>query len=282
MRCWAEILAARWALARGEAADRFLGRAASEAALAREADPTDRLAWTASAEVEQLRAEAARARRIAADTAIEKGLAFVDRAMAIDPGLLRTLKVRDALARSRGTSAPARDPVLQPYRASRSRSPNRSNMKSIGRFGIAAPLLSAIACADIAVEDEALSATSDAIELSAAGDPAAVPKPGPTQEPRGGGRCAIQSGSTQFFDVATSHCGYVFGNNWFWGELQGGWNDRADQFGNHGTIHSNCLYEHIACGGAAVHLPRGFAVDWFNIVSSNRWTTASTCSANPC
>ena len=95
-------------------------------------------------------------------------------------------------------------------------------------------------------------------------------------------QCAIQPGSTRFFDFATNRCGYVFGNNSFWGNLPGGWNDRADQFGNDGNTHSNCLYEHISCGGIGVHLPRGFAVDWFNIVSSNRWTTESSCSTSPC
>lgn len=90
-------------------------------------------------------------------------------------------------------------------------------------------------------------------------------------------QCAIQSGSTRFLDFETNHCGYVFGNNTNWGALPGGWNDRADQFGNDGVTSSNCLYEHINCGGQSVFLPRGFAVTWRNIVSSNRWTTASSC-----
>ena len=89
--------------------------------------------------------------------------------------------------------------------------------------------------------------------------------------------CAVQSGSTRFYDFATDDCGYVFGNNSFWGALPGGWNDRADQFGNDGNTHSNCLYQHSNCGGTSVLLRRGFFVEWFNTVSSNRWTTASSC-----
>lgn len=95
-------------------------------------------------------------------------------------------------------------------------------------------------------------------------------------------QCPIQRGSTRFFDFGTNRCGYVFGDNGFWGDLPGNWNDRADQFGNDGNTHNNCLYEHIACGGLAVHLPRGIAITWPNIVSANRWTTASTCSRARC
>jgi hypothetical protein len=90
-------------------------------------------------------------------------------------------------------------------------------------------------------------------------------------------QCPRQSGSTRFFDFATYRCGYVFGNNTNWGALPGGWNDRADQFGNDGNTSSNCLYRDINCRGTSVLLPRGFAVDWSNVVSSNRWTTASYC-----
>jgi hypothetical protein len=89
--------------------------------------------------------------------------------------------------------------------------------------------------------------------------------------------CARKPGSTRFFDFATDKCGYVFSDNRNWGALPGGWNDRADQFGNDGNTSSNCLYQNINCGGTSVLLQRGFAVDWSNIVSSNRWTTASSC-----
>src|SRR5262249_37127394 len=66
LSCRAELLAARSAIARGAASDTFLARAAAEAAHAREADPMDASAWTACAEVEQLRAaSAARSSRAA-------------------------------------------------------------------------------------------------------------------------------------------------------------------------------------------------------------------------
>jgi hypothetical protein len=89
--------------------------------------------------------------------------------------------------------------------------------------------------------------------------------------------CAVRAGSTRFYDRATDHCGYVSGDNAFWGALPGGWNDRADQFGNDGRTSSNCLYQDAGCTNTRVLLPRGDAVEWDNIVSSNRWTTASAC-----
>jgi len=86
-RAWAgaEVIAARWALARGGAAGAALARAASEAARARELDPRDALAWTLSAEVEQVRGELGSART------------FIERAIAIDPRRVRTQKVRELL-----------------------------------------------------------------------------------------------------------------------------------------------------------------------------------------
>jgi hypothetical protein len=89
--------------------------------------------------------------------------------------------------------------------------------------------------------------------------------------------CEIRPGNTRFYDFASDHCGYVSGNNANWGSLPGGWNDRADQFGNDGNTSSNCLYQDASCSNTRVLLPRGFAVRWDNIVSSNRWTTASAC-----
>jgi hypothetical protein len=89
--------------------------------------------------------------------------------------------------------------------------------------------------------------------------------------------CEIRSGNTRFYDFASDHCGYVSGNNANWGSLPGGWNDRADQFGNDGVTSSNCLYQDAGCSNTRVFLQRGFAVRWDNIVSSNRWTTASAC-----
>jgi hypothetical protein len=97
--CLADLLAARRALAQREAVDHVLAHAATEAAQARAADPTDALAWTVSAEVEQLRAEAARAHGARPDAAILRGLAFISHAMSLDPRLVHALKVRDELAR---------------------------------------------------------------------------------------------------------------------------------------------------------------------------------------
>jgi tetratricopeptide (TPR) repeat protein/predicted Ser/Thr protein kinase len=99
MACRADILAGRWALGRGEPVDALLTRAASEAARAREANSMDALAWTVSAEVEQLRAEAARSRRATRDAAVAAGLSFIEQAMKIDPGLVRAVTTRDELLR---------------------------------------------------------------------------------------------------------------------------------------------------------------------------------------
>jgi serine/threonine-protein kinase len=97
--CRADLLAARWALAHRDAVERWLASATAEATHARETDPMDALAWIASAEVEQLRAQAARARGSAPNAAITRGRAFIERAMAIDPRLVRTRELRDELAR---------------------------------------------------------------------------------------------------------------------------------------------------------------------------------------
>jgi hypothetical protein len=59
----------------------------------------DASAWTASAEVEQLRAEAARSHGAASAAAIARGLAFIDQAMKIDRRLVQARRVRDELAR---------------------------------------------------------------------------------------------------------------------------------------------------------------------------------------
>jgi predicted Ser/Thr protein kinase len=100
LACRAELLAARSAIARGAASDTFLARAAAEAAHAREADPMDASAWTACAEVEQLRAAAAaRSDRAAAAAEVARGLAFIEQAMKIDPRLIQARRVRDELAR---------------------------------------------------------------------------------------------------------------------------------------------------------------------------------------
>jgi hypothetical protein len=56
------------------------------------------LAWIASAKVEYVRAQAARARGSAPDAALARGQAFIEHAMTIDPRHVRTLKVRDQLS----------------------------------------------------------------------------------------------------------------------------------------------------------------------------------------
>jgi serine/threonine-protein kinase len=96
----AELVAARWALARRDMVDQSLARAESQAARARDDDPRNALAWTASAEIEQVRIAAARTRRTPPDrAAVIRGLACIERALAIDPRLVRALEVRDELAR---------------------------------------------------------------------------------------------------------------------------------------------------------------------------------------
>jgi hypothetical protein len=59
----------------------------------------DPLAWTASAAVEQLRAAVERARGHATGPAVARGIAFVERAMKIDPALVPTVNLHDALVR---------------------------------------------------------------------------------------------------------------------------------------------------------------------------------------
>jgi serine/threonine-protein kinase len=102
--CRTELLAARWSLARHGAVAPALARAAAAAARAREIDPADATAWIASAEVEQLRAQADRSARPAA---IAGGLAYIERAIAIDARRTRALQVRDALIAQRRGEEPA-------------------------------------------------------------------------------------------------------------------------------------------------------------------------------
>jgi tRNA A-37 threonylcarbamoyl transferase component Bud32 len=109
-RYWsqAELVAARWAIAHHEAAKPSLTHAAIEAERARRGDPRDALAWTTSAEVEQLRAVIARGSAVR--PTIERGLVFIGTAIAIDPGLVRALRVRDALTRQANVLSPPRTP----------------------------------------------------------------------------------------------------------------------------------------------------------------------------
>jgi len=98
LRCRAQVFAARWAWLHHRDVARMLDRAASDAQAARAADPWDPRSWTASAEVELVRAEAAPARP-AADAATARARAFLDRARALDPRLAWTLAVSRDLAR---------------------------------------------------------------------------------------------------------------------------------------------------------------------------------------
>lgn len=108
--CRAELLAAQWHLLHRRAVGPLLTRAAAAAARAQAIDPMDAQAWTASAEVELLRAEAARARGVAPDAAISSGLGFLETAIKIDPRLVRAQKVRDKLTRQ-VTSTPSLGPA---------------------------------------------------------------------------------------------------------------------------------------------------------------------------
>ena len=87
--------------------------------------------------------------------------------------------------------------------------------------------------------------------------------------------CGIRSGTMRFWDRETNRCGYVSGDNQAWSAF--GWNNRADEFGNDGNTHSVCIYQEFDKRGTAYRLPRGYAMTWRNIVSSNAWTTASSC-----
>lgn len=79
----------------------------------------------------------------------------------------------------------------------------------------------------------------------------------------------------QDYDAKPKKWGQVKGTNSNWGRF--GWNDKADWFFNNGRTYSNCIYEHANYRGSRVLLKRGWAVEWRNIVSSNRWTKASSC-----
>jgi serine/threonine-protein kinase len=98
-----ELFAARWAIRHHHAADAAITRAVTEAALARADNPGEPQALAISAEAEEVRAEYERGRRRSAAAAIARGLGFIERSMAIDPGLVHTLRVRAALLRLRAS-----------------------------------------------------------------------------------------------------------------------------------------------------------------------------------
>lgn len=87
--------------------------------------------------------------------------------------------------------------------------------------------------------------------------------------------CSKRSGFLVFEDAETKRCGGVEGDNTTWVAFN--WNDRADDFRNDGTQKNTCVFEHADFKGKNKHLPRGATLTWKNIVSSNRWTSASGC-----
>lgn len=99
MACRAELISARWRLARRRSAGAELTRAAAAAARARDIDPTDAHALALSAEIELLRGTADRAPDDVHDrTALDRGAAFAERALQIDPLLVSAERVREMLA----------------------------------------------------------------------------------------------------------------------------------------------------------------------------------------
>jgi tetratricopeptide (TPR) repeat protein len=99
-RCEAALLEAPWAIAHHGPVTQLLTLAASEAARARAVDPTDAMAWAASAEVDQmwLTSDAARG-QILDPVVAARAKDFLDHALAIDPVLERARRGRDELAR---------------------------------------------------------------------------------------------------------------------------------------------------------------------------------------
>jgi len=101
----AALAAARRAIAHHEPAGALLARAAAESARAHDLDPMDALAWATSAEVEQLCTAAACGRDPGPSGAAERARGFIERAVAIDPGDVEILDIRDALAGGTGEAA---------------------------------------------------------------------------------------------------------------------------------------------------------------------------------
>jgi tRNA A-37 threonylcarbamoyl transferase component Bud32/tetratricopeptide (TPR) repeat protein len=93
------LVQARWAMRQHGEPEVALARAAAEASLALQDNAADAPSLATNAEVEELRAELSRWRGRSPAAAVKRGLAFVERAMRIDPRLEETLRVRDALLR---------------------------------------------------------------------------------------------------------------------------------------------------------------------------------------
>lgn len=67
----------------------------------------------------------------------------------------------------------------------------------------------------------------------------------------------------------TGSIGNVFANNSWWGAFA--WNDRADWFYNNGTQCGAAVFKNANFGGSWRWMDRGYAVNWYNVVSSNNW-----------
>jgi len=92
--------------------------------------------------------------------------------------------------------------------------------------------------------------------------------------------CPSRDGTVRVWDQATNRCGSLTYNNADWRTIGSpSWNDRMDDFGNDDWTRgrSMCLYRDINYKGTSVRLRPGYRAQWSNTVSSNRWTTASTC-----
>jgi hypothetical protein len=91
-------------------------------------------------------------------------------------------------------------------------------------------------------------------------------------------QCSSRDGSVRVYDAERNACGRLTTNNPNWTQIGNPpWNDRIDSFGNDDWTRGRdmCLYRDInyAPVSSAVRLPPGYAVDWPNAVSSNRWRT---------
>ena len=96
-----------------------------------------------------------------------------------------------------------------------------------------------------------------------------------TTDGTAGTDCRIpNSGYLCFLDHATWNWGRVSGDNPVWAYLPGGWDNRADYFGNFGRTHSVCVFHDTYYGHTLISLLRGVGVTGpglYNVASSNDW-----------
>jgi len=90
------------------------------------------------------------------------------------------------------------------------------------------------------------------------------------------------SGYLCFVDWYDLKCGKVIGTNSNWTDFN--WNDKADYFFNHGNDYDVCIYEHAGYNpgrwgwlSGRTFIKRGDYASAHFGVSSNRWTTDSSC-----